>query len=83
MSPSARKNMSRVWLRMAGTSEATKYSLSPRPMTAGGPERAATILSGSDLLITAKREHAGQLLDGASNRRFEVALIVLLDRDGR
>ena len=39
--------MSRVWLRMAGTSEATKYSLSPKPITTGGPMRAATILPGS------------------------------------
>jgi hypothetical protein len=47
MSPSARKNMSRVWLRMAGTSDATKYSPLPRPITTGGPSRAATILFGS------------------------------------
>ena len=53
MSPSARKNMSCVWLRMAGTSEATKYSLSPMPITTGGPERAATILFGSEREITA------------------------------
>ena len=45
--------MSRVWLRMAGTSEATKYSLSPMPMTTGGPLRAATIFSGSAREITA------------------------------
>ena len=32
---------------MPGTSEATKYSPSPTPMTTGGPKRAATILSGS------------------------------------
>ena len=36
-SPSARKNMSRVWLRIAGTSDATKYSPSPNPTTTGGP----------------------------------------------
>ena len=39
--------MLRVWWRMPGTSEATKYSPSPTPMTTGGPERAAMILSGS------------------------------------
>ena len=50
--------MSRVWLRMAGTSDATKYSPSPRPTTTGGPERAATILFGSLLRDHAQREHA-------------------------
>ena len=39
--------MLRVWCRMPGTSEATKDSPSPTPMTTGGPKRAATILSGS------------------------------------
>ena len=53
MSPSPRKNMSRVWLRMAGTSEATKYSLSPMPITTGGPLRATTILCGSPREMTA------------------------------
>ena len=38
-------------VRIAGTSEATKYSPSPRPITTGGPERAATILLGSELAI--------------------------------
>src|SRR6266550_2839642 len=38
---------------MAGTSEATKYSSFPRPITAGGPLRAATILFGSSTAITA------------------------------
>src|ERR1035438_9948552 len=46
-SPSARKWMLRVWWSMPGTSEARKYSPSPRPRTAGGPKRAATSLSGS------------------------------------
>src|SRR5216684_5543040 len=46
-SPSARKWMLRVWWRMPGTSEARKNSPSPRPMTAGGPMRAATSLLGS------------------------------------
>ena len=46
-SPSARKWMLRVWWRMPGTSEARKNSPSPKPMTAGGPMRAATSLLGS------------------------------------
>jgi hypothetical protein len=46
--------MSRVWLRMAGTSEAAKYSPLPRPITTGGPSRAATILFGSWRLSTAR-----------------------------
>ncbi len=44
--------MSRVWASIAGTSEATKNSFSPKPTTTGGPERAATILFGSVLEIT-------------------------------
>ena len=47
MSPSARKYKLRVWCRMPGMSEAINDSPSPTPMTTGGPERAATILSGS------------------------------------
>ena len=78
MSPSARKNMSCVWTRMAGTSEATKYSLSPRPITTGGPERAATILCGSRARDHRQRKHAGQFLDGGAHRLFQVALEVLL-----
>ena len=35
MSPSARKIMSCVWVRIAGTSEATKYSPAPMPTTSG------------------------------------------------
>ena len=70
MSPSARKNMSRVWLRIAGTSEATKYSPSPRPMTTGGPERAATILFGSVARDHAQREDAGQLPSRRRARRL-------------
>ena len=41
---------------MAGTSLAMKYSLFPMPITTGGPERAATILKGSERAITAMRE---------------------------
>ena len=52
ISSSPRKTTSRVWLRMAGMSEATKYSPSPRPTTIGGPLRAATILSGSSAEIS-------------------------------
>jgi len=36
-----------VWARIAGMSLATKYSPCPRPITEGGPVRAATILFGS------------------------------------
>jgi hypothetical protein len=47
ISSSPRKTTSRVWLRIAGMSEATKNSPSPRPTTIGGPLRTVTILSGS------------------------------------
>ncbi len=80
MSPSARKNMSRVWLRMAGTSEATKYSPSPRPMTTGGPERAATILFGSELAMTASANTPVDLLHRFADGVFEIAFEVLLDQ---
>jgi hypothetical protein len=51
-SPSCRKNMLRVCSSSAGTSEATKYSFSPNPITDGGPFRAATIFCGSSAEIT-------------------------------
>ena len=47
ISSSPRNTTSRVWLRIAGMSEATKNSSSPRPTTIGGPLRTATIFSGS------------------------------------
>ena len=74
--------MSRVWLRMAGTSEATKYSLSPMPITTGGPERAATILFGSEPRNHGQREDAAQFLDGRAHGLFQVALEILLDQVG-
>ena len=81
ISPSARKNMSRVWLRIAGTSEATKYSLSPRPITTGGPERAATILSGSEREMTASAKTPVELRAPLlAHRGFQVAVQILLDQ---
>ena len=47
ISSSPRNTTSRVWLRIAGMSDATKNSFSPRPTTIGGPLRTATIFSGS------------------------------------
>ena len=47
ISRSSRNTTSRVWLRIAGTSEATKYSPSPMPTTIGGPLRTVTSFSGS------------------------------------
>ena len=54
--------------RIAGTSEATKYSSSPRPITTGGPERAATILFGSSARDHGQREDAGAILSGSCAR---------------
>ena len=54
ISPSSRKTTSLVWERIAGMSEATKYSPSPTPTTSGGPLRAATITSGSSAEITTR-----------------------------
>jgi hypothetical protein len=66
--------MSRVWPRIAGTSEATKYSLSPNPITTGGPERAATILLGSELASTARANTPVNCLTAArtADSRFPV-----------
>ena len=72
--------MSRVWLRMAGTSEATKYSPLPRPMTTGGPSRAATILFGSLRLEDGEREDAAELLDGAADSAFQIAFEIFFDQ---
>src|SRR5215510_5101754 len=47
ISSSPRNTTSRVWLRIAGMSDATKNSSCPRPTTIGGPFRTATIFSGS------------------------------------
>ena len=74
--------MSRVWLRMAGTSEATKYSLSPMPITTGGPLRAATIFSGSAREITASANTPASSATAALHRFFQVAAEVLLDQVG-
>jgi hypothetical protein len=48
-SPSPRKKTSRVCCKIGGTSEATKYSPSPRPMTTGGPWRTAMMVSASSV----------------------------------
>ncbi len=47
-SPSSRKSILRVCARIAGTSEATKLSPSPRPMTSGEAFLATTISPGLD-----------------------------------
>ena len=70
--------MSRVWLRMAGTSDATKYSPSPSPITTGGPMRAATILFGSELAITLSANTPVSSFTALANRFFQIALVVLL-----
>ncbi len=82
MSPSARKNMSWVWVRMAGTSEATKYSLSPMPITTGGPERAATILLGSGARDHGQGKHSCELVHSGAHGLFQVALEVRLHQVG-
>ena len=74
--------MSRVWLRMAGTSEATKYSPSPRPITTGGPERAATILLGSLREITLSANTPVNCLHGVAHGVFQIAVEILLHQVG-
>ena len=75
--------MSRVWLRMAGTSDATKYSPSPSPITTGGPERAATILFGSEAGDHAQRENARQILHCFADGFLQIAFVIFLDQSAR
>ena len=72
--------MSRVWLRMAGTSEATKNSSSPRPTTTGGPERAATILFGSTAEITQCANTPVICLTAAPNGLLRDCPLIFLDK---
>ncbi len=53
VSPSSRKTTRRVACTIAETSEATKFSPSPRPTSSGQPMRATTIRCGSLRLTTA------------------------------
>ena len=76
-SPSARKNMSRVWLRMAGTSEATKYSPSPSPMTTGGPGTRGHDLVRIGAGNHAQREYARQFLHGFADGVLQIAFVIL------
>jgi len=73
--------MSRVWLRMAGTSEATKYSLSPMPMTTGGrcARRRSSPIGARN---HGQREDAGEFRHRRPHRFFQVAAEVLLDQVG-
>ena len=71
-----------MWARIAGTSEATKYSLSPSPMTTG---RAGA--RGHDLVRFGAGDHrqgedARQLLHGGPHGLLQIALEVLLDQVG-
>ncbi len=52
-SPSSRKITLRVWARIAGTSEATKFSPCPNPTTRGEAFLAATTVPGARSEITA------------------------------
>ena len=52
ISSSPRNTTSRVCARIAGMSDATKNSFSPRPTTIGGPLRTVTILFGSSAEIS-------------------------------
>ena len=58
-SPSSRKMKRRVTGSSAATSDATKFSSSPRPMTTGQPSRASTSRSGS--ACADHRERVGAL----------------------
>ena len=53
--------MSRVWLRIAGTSDATKYSLSPMPMTTGRADARGDDFVGIGARKHGQGEDAGRL----------------------
>ena len=61
----------RVWWRMPGTSEATKDSPSPTPMTTGGPGARGDDLVGLGGGEDAEGEGSGEALDGAADGVFE------------
>ena len=81
ISSSPRKTTSRVWLRIAGMSEATKNSPSPRPTTIGGPLRTVTILFGSSADDQHQRKQAAHVEQRAPHGVLEpVVLHLALDQ---
>ena len=70
--------MSRVWLRIAGTSEATKYSPSPKPDHHRRPHAGRDDLVRIRTRDHAQREHARKFSHRAPNRVFQIAFVVFL-----
>ena len=77
ISSSPRNTTSRVWLRTAGMSEATKNSPSPSPTTIGGPLRTVTILSGIVGRDEHQREQAAQVEQRTPHRVLETVVLHL------
>ena len=77
ISSSPRNTTSRVWLRIAGMSDATKNSPSPSPTTIGGPFRAATILSGSSAEISTSAKRPRISMQRPAHRVFETVVLHL------
>ena len=71
ISSSPRNTTSRVWLRIAGMSEATKNSPSPSPTTIGGPLRTVTILFGIVGRDQHQREQAAHVEQRPPHRILE------------
>ena len=72
-SPSSRNTKRRVTGSSAATSEATKFSFSPMPITTGQPSRASTMRSRSSLRHDGERVRALELGDGRAHRLEQVA----------
>ena len=80
ISSSPRNTTSRVWLRIAGMSDATKNSPSPRPTTIGGPLRTVTILFGIVGRDQHQREQPAHVEQRPAHRVLEpVVLHLALD----
>ena len=77
ISSSPRNTTSRVWLRIAGMSDATKNSPSPRPTTIGGPLRTATIFSGIVGRDQHEREQPAHQQQRAPHRVLEAVVFHL------
>ena len=77
ISSSPRKTTSRVWLRIAGISDATKNSPSPRPTTIGGPFLTVTIFSGSSAEISTSANRPAHQQQRAPNGVLEAVVLHL------
>ena len=77
ISSSPRNTTSRVWLRIAGMSDATKNSSSPSPTTIGGPLRTVDDLVGIVGRDQHQREQAAHVEQRPAHRVLEAVVLHL------